>query len=356
MVVRKSERVTMKDVAVIANVSTQTVSRVINDHPDVAPDTRKRVSDIIMQVGYRPNILARSLISQRSLTIGVVIAGLKLTGPLTVLNGITTAAENCGYALLLMELPGYSVDDFETIFDNLLSRQVDGIIWAVPEVLENRRWIRKLPKNHEIPLVYLTMEPQEYVNVVTIDNYTGGKLATAHLLEQGYRHIGHISGPMDWWESRQRLNGWKDTLINASMDVYDHHWVEGDWSPASGAEGIKELLKRYPEIDSVFVANDQMALGVLQVLHQMGVKVPGDIGVVGFDDIQEAAFFWPSLTTVKQDQRMLGGKAVEALIKLIEINELGQTMPPHKTILVDPILTIRESSLRSGPKTDQENQ
>lgn len=348
MVVRKSDRVTMKDVAVIADVSTQTVSRVVNDHPDVASETRERVKEVIARVGYRPNILARSLISQRSFTLGVVIAGLKLTGPLTVLNGITTAAEKAGYALLLMELPSYATDDVEEIFNGLLSRQVDGIIWAVPEVEENRLWINNYSENQNIPLVYLTMAPREGVTVVSINNYGGGRLATEHLLEQGYRHIGHIAGPLDWWESRQRMKGWQDTLLEAGCKVADQHWVMGDWSPASGVENIRLLLDRYPEMDAVFVGNDQMALGVLYVLHQMGIRVPDDIGLVGFDDIQEAAHYWPSLTTIKQDQRFVGRVAVEELIKIIEANLHGVDFDAPKSFLLDPVLVVRDSSIRSS--------
>jgi LacI family transcriptional regulator len=348
MVIHKIDRVTLKDVASIADVSIQTVSRVVNNHPDVAPDTRKRIQDVIAQVGYRPNILARSLISQRSFTLGVVIAGLKLTGPLTVLNGITTAAEKARYALMLMELPSYTTDDIEMIFDALLSRQVDGIIWAVPEVEENRLWISKFPENQHFPLVYLTMQPQEGVTVVAINNYLGGQLATKHLLEQGYRHIGHIAGPLDWWESRERMMGWEDTLKEAGVEVTDQHWVMGDWSPASGAEGVQLLLDRYPKMDAIFVGNDQMALGVLHVLLAQGLRVPEDIGLVGFDDIQEAAHYWPSLTTIKQDQRYVGKVAVEELIKLIEINLHGTDLEPPKSFLLDPILIVRESSIRSS--------
>jgi len=205
-------RVTMKDVASAAGVSTQTVSRVVNDHPDVAPETRQRIQEVIDQIGYRPNVLARSLISQRSYTLGVVIAGLKFIGPSTLLNGITAATEEAGYSLILKELLSFGTDDVEPIFHALLSRQVDGIIWAVPEVHENRNWIKQSKLNQRIPVVFLTMEPQENITVVSVNNYQGGRLATSRLMAQGYSHIGHIAGPMDWWESRQRMQAWQDVL------------------------------------------------------------------------------------------------------------------------------------------------
>ena len=346
MVIHKSDRVTLKDVALIADVSTQTVSRVVNEHPDVAPDTRKRVKEIIDQVGYRPNFLARSLISNQSFSLGVVIAGLKLTGPLTVLNGITTVAEEAGYSLQLMELPSFSTNDIEQILDSLLSRQVDGIIWAVPEVGENRKWIRNLPETIGVPLIFLTMEPQKDINVVAVNNYLGGRMATQHLLDQGYTKIAHLAGPLDWWESRQRMRGWEDVLREAGYMVSDHHSVMGDWSPEKGAEQIRILLDQYPEMDAIFVGNDQMALGVLYVLHQRGIRVPEDIGIVGFDNVPEAAYFCPPLTSVHQDQRMVGKIAVEELIKLVQSNTGGHNQETHISLLLDPILIKRESSKR----------
>jgi LacI family transcriptional regulator len=344
MINHKIDRVTMKDVALIADVSTQTVSRVVNEHPDVALETRKRVKEIIEQVGYRPNFLARSLISNQSYSLGVVIAGLQLTGPLTVLNGITTVAEEAGFSLLLMELASFSTDDIEQILDGLLSRQVDGIIWAVPEVEENRKWIGKLSHSIGVPIVFLTMEPQKDVTVVAVNNYLGGRMATAHLIEQGYSKIAHLAGPLDWWESRQRMKGWEDVLNEEGWGVRKNQWMMGDWSPASGVENIHILLDQYPDMDSIFVANDQMALGVLQVFHQMGIRMPEDIGIVGFDNIPEAAHFWPSLTTIHQDQRMVGKIAVQELIKLIRSNMGVINQEPNKSLLLDPILIKREST------------
>jgi LacI family transcriptional regulator len=187
---------------------------------------------------------------------------------------------------------------------------VDGIIWAVPEVGENRKWINKLPLDIEIPLVYLTMEVQDNLSIVSIDNYLDGWIAMFHLLEQGYRRIGHISGPLDWWKASQRKAAWNDVLIEAGFQIGDEHWVEGDWSSESGARGFEILLEQYPEMDSIFVGNDQMALGVMQIAWKKGLKIPEDIGLVGFDDIPEAAYFWPPLTTIQQDQDSLAKIAV----------------------------------------------
>ena len=347
---QKPVRSTIKEVASVAGVSTQTVSRVINDRPDVSSETRKRVQDVIGKLSYQPSALARSLISQRSHTLGVVTAGLRYIGPSRTLSGIASAVEEAGYSLLLKELPRFDAQDIAPIFQALLSRHVDGIIWAVPEIGENRKWVNNPPSDVVVPLVYLTMEPQKNIPVVSIDNYSGGRMAVSHLLEQGYRNIGHISGPLDWWESRQRMKAWKDTLKDAGVEVKDNQWAEGNWSSASGTLAVEKLFEQYPEMDSIFVANDQMALGVLQIVSQKGLRIPQDMGIVGFDNIPESAYFWPPLTTVQQDQYNIARVAVEEMIKIIESGWQGLDPVDPKSIMLPPTLVVRQSSLRAKEK------
>ncbi len=340
-------RATIKEVASEAGVSTQTVSRVINGRPDVSPGDRERVKSAIERMRYQPSALARSLIQQRSYTLGVVTAGLKYIGPSRTLSGITAAAEQAGYALLLKELPRFDTDDVSPIFEALLSRHVDGIIWAVPEVGENRSPVNRLPMDLNIPIVYMTMQPQENLSVVSVDNYLGGRMATNHLIEQGYRHIAHISGPLDWWEARQRMAGWKDALLESGLDVQDQHVAEGNWSSASGAQAVEKLFIQYPEMDAIFIANDQMALSVLQRACQKGPSVPEDLGIIGFDDIPESAFYWPPLSTIQQDNHNVARIAVEQIIKIIEANWQGLEPVQARSIMLTPTLVVRQSSLRS---------
>ena len=346
----KPGRTTIKEVAAAAGVSTQTVSRVINERPDVAPETRRRVQGVIEELGYQPSALARSLIRQRSYTLGVVTAGLKHIGPSRTLNGITSMAEEAGYALLLKELPHYHTNNIAPVFQELLSRHVDGIIWAAPEIGDNHKWVDNLSLTLEIPIVFLTMEPRENLTVVSVDNYQGGRLAMAHLLEQGYQHIGHISGPLDWWESRQRMAAWKDALVECGVTVKDGHWVEGNWSSASGSDAVEKLLDQYPEIDAVFVANDQMALSTLQTINRRSVKIPEEIGIIGFDNIPESAYFYPSLTTVQQDQYEIARLAMQKVIHIIERGWQGEELEAPQSIMLSPALIVRESSLRNKCK------
>ena len=343
-----NKRPTIKQVAKATGVSTQTVSRVINERPDVAPATRERILTAINELGYQPSALARSLIQQRSYTLGVVTAGLKHIGPSRTLNGITSAAEEAGYALLLKELPRFDAENVLPIFQALLSHHVDGIIWAVPEVGENRNWVDRQSFNLKVPVVHLAMEPKQKISIVSVDNYLGGRMAISHLLEQGYRHIGHISGPMDWWEARQRAEAWKDGLSAFGLEVPEEHCIEGNWSSASGARAFERLFEQYPEMDSIFVGNDQMALGVIQIACQKGLKIPENLGIVGFDNIPESAFYCPALTTIEQDQYALGKVAVEETIKMIKSGWHGLEPVESKAIMLTPTLLVRQSSLRSA--------
>jgi LacI family transcriptional regulator len=341
-------KVTIRDVAAAAGVSHQTVSRVINHRPDVAEDTRRRVWQVIEELNYQPSDLARSLTRQRSYTLGVVTAGLNYVGPSRTLNGITRQAEEADYTLLLKELPDFQANDVQPILNSLLARQVDGIIWAVSEVGNNLDWLRDQPASLSVPMIFLTMGARPDLSIVSVDNYAGGCMATEHLIEQGCRHIGHIAGPLEWWEARQRKAGWQDCLQNAGKQMAEHHWHEGNWSAASGESAIRQLLDDYPEMDGVFVANDQMALAVLQIACRRGLRIPQDLAVVGFDGIPESAFYWPPLTTVYQDLRALGRAAVRELIQIIEADRQGTADAEPKTLSLSPELVVRESTILPG--------
>jgi LacI family transcriptional regulator len=317
---------------------------VLNDRPDVAEETRDRIWQIIEELNYQPSAIARSLISQRSLTLGIVTAGLKYVGPSRTLNGITQQAEDLGYTLLLKELPAFHTNDIRPLLNSLLERRVDGIIWAVPEVGDNRAWLEDELDELSTPVVFMTMQARPSVSVVAMDNYSGGCLATQHLLEHGYRNIGHISGPMDWWEAQQRKAGWRDTLLAAGALEADLHAEEGTWSSASGERAIDRLLASYPEMDAVFVGNDQMALSVLQTACRQGMQVPEDLAVVGFDGLADSAHYWPPLTTVRQDLRNLGCTAVRELVRVIEVTSREQAVLQPVSISLRPELIVRDSS------------
>lgn len=340
-----SKRITIKEVAKAADVSIQTVSRVINNHPDVSDETRQKIQQVIVDLDYRPSALARSLIQQRTCTLGVVTAGLKYIGPSFTLNGITSKAEQYGYAILLEELPGFHVNQVTQRMDSLLARHADGIIWAMPEIGDNRLWLEKGNLNLPVPVVFLTMQTRPGVTSVSYDNFLGGCLATQHLLDSGYHHIGHISGPSDWWEAKQRRAGWQFTLEQAGIEVHEFQCTEGNWSSASGVVAFEKLLANDRNIDAVFVANDQMAFGVLQTAWMLGLHIPEELGIVGFDGLAESAFVWPPLSTVYQDLNKLGSLAVDKLVEAIDSQNVGNSQAEMSHVVLEPELIVRQSSL-----------
>jgi LacI family transcriptional regulator len=342
---RTRKRITIRQVAREARVSTQTVSRVINNRPDVAPETRLRVERVIAQLGYRPSAIARSLIHQRSHTLGVVATGLDYFGPSRTLVGIERQVRAQGYSLLLDLLHHPETEDVERIMNRLLTRQVDGILWAIPEIGNNRAWLTNTNLHLQVPVVFTSMDPLPGMAIISIDNRLGGRLACDHLIAQGYQHIGIITGPLDWWEARQRRLGWQDALQEGGLFAGENQVVEGDWSAASGERGIHLLLEQFPEMQAVFSSNDQMALGILQAAHAIGRRVPGDLAVVGFDNIPESAYFWPALTTVSQPLVDLGCRAVEKLTHLIDAEHQETTQQPEEPISLQPKLIIRDSSV-----------
>ncbi len=334
----------MKDVAKVAGVSTQTVSRVINNVSYVSAETRQRVESVIEELDYRPSTLARSLIQQRSFTLGVVFFGLKYIGPSRTLNGIADAAEKLGYMLLMKELDAhYDTNRVKSVIDSLLSRQVDGIIWAAPEIGESHAWLKDQLDSIPVPIIFLAMEPREGTPSVTTDNYQGALLAVQHLIDIGRKKIAHLSGPLVWWEASERKRGWRDTLEKAGLDAAEQFCTEGNWSAKSGSPAFLELLETYPDMDAIFVSNDQMALSVLRESRQLNIQVPEQLAVVGFDNIPESAYFCPSLSTVSQDQQQIGETAVNIIVDMIRASQ--ENLPVVvQSRFISPTLVLRESS------------
>jgi LacI family transcriptional regulator len=301
---------------------------------------------VISRLGYQPNAIARSLIQRRSHTLGVVATGLEYFGPSRTLVGIEQAANQQGLSLLLCLLHEPTTDTGERVIKSLLARQVDGIIWAVPEIGENRAWLRVAAPRLGVPVVFLSMAPHDGLPVLTMDNRAGGQLAVGHLLAQGYRRIGMITGPDDWWEARERQAGWQAALAREGLPAEARQRVTGDWSASSGERGLTQLLEQCPDLDAVFAGNDQMALGSLQAAWRLGRRVPDDLAVVGFDDIPEAAFFCPPLTTVRQDLTELGVQAVQAVAERLDAShpDIGRRPQP-----LEPRLIVRASSTPDRP-------
>jgi len=346
--VTRRRQVTIREVAQAAGVSTQTVSRVLNYRPDVAPDTVARVREVIAELSYSPNLLARGLTQGRTHLLGVVAYGLEYFGPSRIITGIEQQASAMGYSISLTLIHRPETDDVDDLLANLVGRQVDGVLWAIPEVANNRAWLRSRAHDVPVPLVLVggTAGEQERPSI-GIDNRAMGRIATEHLLAGGARKIGVVTGPLDWWEARQREAGWRQTMESTPAESLDDLVAEGDWTAASGEEGLYQLLRSAPDIDAVFASNDQMALGVLHAAHRLGRRVPEDLAVVGVDDIAEGSHFWPPLTTVHQPLRDAGMLAVETVVRLIRATRPGRRPdepPVESSRLLQPELIVRQSS------------
>ena len=341
----RRKRITIKDVAQAAGVSTQTVSRVMNKFSYVSEETRQRVESVVEELNYRPSTLARSLIQQRSYTLGVVTFGLKYIGPSRTLNGVADKADELGYMLLMKELDNFDINSIDDVIDSLLARQVDGIIWVAPEIGDNHSWLDERLEKIPVPVLFLAMQPRDGISSIATDNYQGGVLAVQHLLDCGRKKIGHISGPMSWWEADERKRGWRETLIKAGLDAPENHCKEGNWSSASGELAFIQLLESFPDLDAVFVANDQMSLGVIGEAHRQNIKIPEQLAVIGFDNIPESAYFYPSLTTISQDLQMLGERSVQYVVEMIQARQGNQSVIAQSRF-IQPTLIVRESTKR----------
>ncbi|MCG2784033.1 MAG: LacI family transcriptional regulator [Anaerolineae bacterium] len=339
MAKQRIQKTTIKDIARMCNVSTQTISRVINKRPDVSPETRELVENAIAEMGYQPSALARSLVQQRSYTLGVILSGLRYVGISLILNGITEACEQSGYALFVEELPRFDTPNIVPIIESLMAHQVEGIIFAAPELNENVKIVQSQLPTSRPPIIFLKCQPNPNYTTIGIDNYGGARKAVEYLLSTGRRHIGLITGPLEWLESRQRKQGWEDTLKSVGVDAGPQKWSQGNWSSASGEAAFAELIQKYPQMNAVFASNDQMALGALHYCHNNGICVPKDMAIVGFDNLTESAYFHPSLTTITNPLRELGILAIKTLLAQVD----GHT-EPENVITLQTDLIVRAST------------
>ncbi len=323
----------------MCNVSTQTISRVVNKRPDVSPDTRKLVEQAIEEMGYKPSAVARSLVQQRSYTLGVILSGLRYVGISLILNGITEECEQSHYALFVEELPRFDTPTIVPVIESLMAHQVEGIIFAAPELNENVKIVQSQLPATRPPIIFLKCQPNPNYTTIGIDNYGGARKAVEHLLSVGRRHIGLIAGPLEWLEARQRRQGWEDGLKSVGIDITPTKWAMGNWSSASGESALAELLQKYPAMNAVFVSNDQMALGALHYCHANGIRVPEDLAIIGFDNLAESPYFTPSLTTITNPLRELGILAVKTLLAQID----GHT-EPESFVTLQTDLLIRGST------------
>ncbi len=323
------------DVANLAGVSQKTVSRVMNGEPYVKEEVRLRVLQAAQELGYRPNTAARALNSGRTQRIGVVSLGSALYGPASMLFELERAARSTGYSLSVVTTFEGDPAGVAGAIDSLLNEGVDGIVLSEPiDEGENVRL------DVDLPVLSLGRFPGltgPRVVITGTDGAEAGRIATQHLLSLGHRTVWHVAGPQRWWSARDRLDGWREALRTAG--AVEPPLIEGDWSPTSGYAAGRRIA-RNPEVTAVFVANDDMAIGVMRALAEAGRSVPDDISLVGLDDIPTAAYQSPPLTTVRQDFGTLARMGLERLVHQIEARADETSSVPQPPVF----LVVRRST------------
>lgn len=322
----------MTDVARLAGVSHQTVSRVLNDHPNVREQTRLRVRAAIKELGYRPNRAARALVTGKSQLIGVVTQNSTLYGPASLLSAFEEAAGEAGFAVSVGRVRVLDRDSIAAAVERHRDQRVAGIVVIAPTASASDA-LADIPAG--VPLVTVDGDPDRPTPLVTVDQAAGAFAATKHLLDVGHKTVWHVSGPADWFDAAGRVRGWQRALDLAGAEVPPV--LPADWSAAAGYQA-GQMLARMPEVTAVFAANDHLALGVLRAMSERGRRVPWEVSVVGFDDVPEAAYFIPPLTTVRPDFAAVARETLGLL--LAQVSE-GETAEPCRTIAPD--LVVRES-------------
>ena len=322
----------MTDVAKLAGVSHQTVSRVLNDHPNVREQTRLRVQAAISELGYRPNKAARLLVTGTSHVIGVVTRSTTMFGPAATLSALAAEGVRRGFTVNVECVRTLDRRAIADALERHLDQRVAGLV-VIAEVESTSDALDALPE--EVPLVSINGDPARPTGLVSVDQEAGAYAATKHLLEAGHATVWHVSGPEDWFDARGRIAGWRRALTEAGAEIPP--LMSADWLAASGYRN-GQILARMNDVTAVFAANDHLALGILRALAERGRKVPRDVSVVGFDDVPEAAYYIPPLSTVRPDFDGVAAASIDLLLAQITS---GQRLGGRRVLT--PALVPRDS-------------
>lgn len=327
----------MKDVARLASVSIQTVSAVVNNKPDITDETRARVLAAIEQLNYQPYSVARSLRTRQTRTIALVVSDIASVAIAAMASAAETHAHAFGYSLILYNTHN-DVGRETSYFNAAVQQWVDGVIF-IP-AMRFGRW--DILQEAGIPSVAIDRIPDNYSGpAVMLDNRKAGQMAGVHLLELGHRHLAHMSGPLEVRLARERLAGFQQAFETQGLDPASCLVEEADFTCQTGYLAMQRLLAYQPRLTAVFAANDLMAIGAMRAAAEAGLRVPQDISIVGFDDIELAAFQTPPLTTIRQSFAQLATLGVQLLLDILTGKEVAQTQ-----IVIEPTLIVRQSTAR----------
>jgi DNA-binding LacI/PurR family transcriptional regulator len=319
------------DVAKAAGVSHQTVSRVLNSDPTVGPALRARVETAIGVLDYRPSAAARALARRRTRTIGLLVVGLPFHGPASIANGFNAAARSSGWDVAIAATDGDDAPDVRQAAESLLGQDPRAVVVVAPGPSVGAA-LADLAER--LPVV-TSVDVVQGAAVVPVDDVRGAELAVEHLAGLGHREVVHIAGPEDWTEAEQRRAGW--LAASQRLGLAMPEVLGGDWSPAAGYR-LGQRIAAEGAPTAIFAANDQMALGLLAAFREAGLRTPEDVSVIGFDDIPEAAFFPPPLTTLRPDLAGLGRRMLVRVESLLA----DEQADPEAALV--PELVVRAST------------
>ncbi|MGM0386675.1 MAG: LacI family DNA-binding transcriptional regulator [Actinomycetota bacterium] len=335
----EGRRPSLHDVAALAGVSHQTVSRVLNNHPNVRLETRERVLAAIVSLGYRRSLAARALVTSRTRTLGLLVQGKARFGPTSTMLAVARAAREAGYYVSLAVVEKPSVGQTVAALEYFEEQGVEGVVVISPTV-DSLKAARSRTTGVPMVIVAAGEQPQDSYRVVSVDQRLGAALATRHLLTLGHPDVVHLAGPRRWMDARERIRGWREERARWGLPSADP--IRGDWNAVRGYEAMRELLGRGRPPSAIFAANDQLALGVLRALAEAEVAVPGRVSVVGYDDVEGADYFIPPLTSVRQPFEDLGRRCVEILAW--DIGESDDELPPELFSPIEPTLVERATT------------
>ena len=319
------------DVAKLAGVSAQTVSRVSTGADNVRPNTRQRVLDAMEQLGYVPNHAARALRNGAFGTLGVIAHQLARTGESRTVDAVVEAARAAAYTITLVDLEHPSSTDVAEAVQKLSHQSIDGLVIIRAEPASPHR----LAIPRRLPVAVSDSRFAGHHPTVVADQFSGSRQAVEHLLSFGHRTVHHIAGPESSIPASMRVEAWRNVLRELGRPVTEP--LYGDWSAASGYEMGRRLAED-PDVTAIFAANDEMAVGAMRAFRERGLSVPEDVSIVGFDDISVAEFLWPPLTTVRQDFRRIGHELVDMVVRQLG----GEVLVDHR-VVVDVELVARGS-------------
>ena len=328
----ESKQPNIYDVARLAQVSHQTVSRVINNYQGMKPETRERVEQAMETLGYRPNLAARALVTSKSNIVGILASDTDFTGPAKTVHNLERTARKAGYFAVTASIDPNSKSSIVEGIDYLQKLGIEGLVVLTPQTTAVDIARDRL---RSIPVITIDSMYRMDEQAISLDNFAGATEATNHLIDLGHSNIIHISGPKLWFESSARVSGYSSSMLNAGLVP---NIIDGDWSIDTGYRIGMQLNIDSPKITAIFAANDYLAIGLMHAFRLRGIRVPERISIVGFDDLPETPYLSPPLTTVKQDFELLGAIAMSFLLEQIN----GIRHGSHDRLI--PELVVRDST------------